>query len=294
MRYPHRADEARGKCDCRHGEGERHGSRDRHIRHFGFYARRHDFHAGGHHGFPDLDAFGDAPGYARHAHGHAHGMLRAGRHFFERLYDRMTWHAVGHHGRPDGPGRHGFGAGDGFGGMGGFGDGDGDGFTRGRKVSSQDLQLLLLAMLAEKPAHGYELIKAIETLSNGFYTPSPGMIYPALTYLEELGQLSVTQEGNRKSYTLSEAGREFLAQNQARVDRMLAKLAHIGAKMDSMRRAYSGESAGDDDSDTWLPALREAKDALKSALRQRSNASKDEQKRIAEILLQATRAIIGK
>ena len=57
----------------------------------------------------------------------------------------------------------------------------------GRKLSSNDLQLLLLALLAEKPAHGYELIRALEERSGGAYAPSPGMIYPALTYLEELG-----------------------------------------------------------------------------------------------------------
>jgi DNA-binding PadR family transcriptional regulator len=197
-------------------------------------------------------------------------------------------HAMGRHG---GPGRHGFG---GFGGMGGFGDGDGDAFNRGRKVSSQDLQLLLLAMLADKPAHGYELIKALETLSKGFYTPSPGMVYPALTYLEELGQLSVTQEGNRKSYTLSETGREFLAQNQALVDQMLAKLAHIGTKMDSMRRAYAGEPQSEDDAGPWVPELMAARSALKSALRQRMDASKEEQMRIAAVLQQAVRAILGK
>src|SRR5688572_29640957 len=59
-------------------------------------------------------------------------------------------------------------------------------FRTGRKLASADLQLLILALLAEKPRHGYELIKAFEERSSGFYTPSPGMIYPALTYLEEL------------------------------------------------------------------------------------------------------------
>ena len=58
-------------------------------------------------------------------------------------------------------------------------------------MSAEDLQLMLLGLLEQNPSHGYELIKALGTLSNGFYTPSPGMVYPALTYLEELGYATV-------------------------------------------------------------------------------------------------------
>ena len=127
------------------------------------------------------------------------------------------------------------------GGPGGFGGGDGDGFPRGRKFSSDDLQLLLLALLDAQPSHGYELIKALETRSNGFYSPSPGMVYPALTYLEELGYVTVQLEGNRKRYELAEPGRQHLADNRERVELMLAKLTHIARKMDSVRRAFAGE-----------------------------------------------------
>lgn len=60
-------------------------------------------------------------------------------------------------------------------------------FGMGRKLASVDLQLLILGLLAEKPRHGYEIIKALDERSKGFYIPSPGMVYPALTYLEESG-----------------------------------------------------------------------------------------------------------
>lgn len=107
-----------------------------------------------------------------------------------------------------GGGGHGFGPFGGFGGgpggFGGFGD---DAMPRGRQFSADDLQLLLLALLAEQPSHGYELIKALDTRSSGFYAPSPGMVYPALTYLEELGYVTVQAEGNRKRYALADAGR---------------------------------------------------------------------------------------
>ena len=58
----------------------------------------------------------------------------------------------------------------------------GRGFGMGRKLGSSDLQLLILKLLAEKPRHGYELIKELDERSKGFYVPSPGMVYPALTY----------------------------------------------------------------------------------------------------------------
>ncbi|MEM5385703.1 PadR family transcriptional regulator [Paraburkholderia phymatum] len=225
-------------------------------------------------------------------------------HIHERIH--AFWHAIGRH---RGGGRHGgpfgggpmgggFGGGFGggpFGGGGGFG-GDGDGFPRGRKFTSDDLQLLLLALIDEQPRHGYELIKALEARSNGFYAPSPGMVYPALTYLEELGYVTVQIEGNRKRYSLADAGREYLAANRERAELMLAKLAHIARKMDSVRRAFAGEpgEAGDDAPGGWLPELTAARRALKNALLLRDNASPDEQRRIAAILARATAEIESK
>jgi DNA-binding PadR family transcriptional regulator len=223
-----------------------------------------------------------------HRHEHHHDHRHIGRHFLERLSAHLPWHAMGrHHGDHDG----------GHGRQGGFGGfGEGDGFTRGRKFTSQDLQLLLLALLADKPAHGYELIKALETRSNGFYTPSPGMVYPALTYLEELGYVTVALETNRKCYALADAGREYLAANQERVNMMLSKLEHIARKMDSIRRAYSGEQGEEMEGagDLTIPELLEARWALKSALMQCKDASIVEQRRIADVLRQATRSILGK
>src|ERR1700759_4128452 len=185
------------------------------------------------------------------------------------------WGMIGRH-RHGGGGRFGGGPGGpgGMGGMGGFGGEDG--MPRGRKFSSDDLQLLLLAMLAEAPRHGYELIKALEARSNGFYAPSPGMVYPALTYLEELGYATVELEGNRKRYALSDAGRGYLEANRERVDLMLARLAHCAQKMDLVRRAYMGEDVeGSGAEHRWLPELIAARRALKRALMLRTEVSID-------------------
>jgi len=195
------------------------------------------------------------------------------------------WHAIGRRGGHRGA--HGFG--DGPGGF-GFGSG-GDEFGRGRKFTSDDLQLMLLALLAERPSHGYELIKALDTRSNGFYSPSPGMVYPALTYLEELGYVSVQPEGNRKRYALSAEGHAHLAANRDRADLLLAKLTHVARKMDLMRRAFAGEDAPDPAEGGWVPELIEARRALKHALLRRTDASPAEQRRIATILARATAEI---
>ncbi len=175
---------------------------------------------------------------------------------------------------------------------GGFGR-DGDDLTRGRKFSSDDLQLLLLALLEDKPAHGYELIRALEARSNGFYTPSPGMIYPALTYLEEISYVVVTQDGNRKKYQIAEAGREFLNTNREHADLMLAKLTHIARKMDSIRRAYSGETIEENEDNGWIPEFVKARRALKHSLIKLSGVGVKEQKRIAAILNEATEKILA-
>lgn len=192
------------------------------------------------------------------------------------------WHAMNGNTRGGGGGRF-------QGGTNGFG-GDGDGFPRGRKFTSDDLQLMLLALINEEPSYGYELIKALKVRSNGFYSPSPGMVYPALTYLEELNYVTVQLEANRKCYALDEAGREYLAVNRERVEHMFAKLGHIAQKMDSVRRAFSGEEVTDDEGG-WLPELIAARRALKHALFSRDNVSASEQRRIAAILARTTAEI---
>jgi DNA-binding PadR family transcriptional regulator len=173
----------------------------------------------------------------------------------------------------------------------GFGGGDDD-FSRGRKFSSDDLQLLLVALLVDAPRHGYELIKLLEERSNGFYTPSPGMVYPALTYLEEIGYTSVLAEGNRKSYSLTAEGRAYLETNRERVDVIWAKLNFLGKKMGLVRRALAGEEG--DDEGVGAHASRELMEArmkLKRQLFASSHASHEEQLRIARVLERAAAEI---
>jgi len=174
--------------------------------------------------------------------------------------------------------------------IGGGGDIGWHGFRAGRKLGGEDLQLLILALLAEKPAHGYEIIKALGERSGGFYTPSPGMVYPALTYLEEIGHASVEAEGTRKRYQITDAGQAHLDLNRETVDTILAQLKWAGEKMEHVRRAFSG---GDAD-DGWTGELRQARSQARAALLAIRGASENEQHRVAEILMRAAKEIRGK
>lgn len=120
-----------------------------------------------------------------------------------------------------GPGRHGRHGGP-FGGRGGRG---------GRFFEHGALRLVVLALLAEKPAHGYELIKEIEEKVGGAYTPSAGVVYPTLTLLEETGQIEVAAaEGNKKLYALTDAGRATIAANRPQIDDLLARMGEAGRR----------------------------------------------------------------
>ena len=115
----------------------------------------------------------------------------------------------------------------------------------GRRVGAGDLQLVVLHLISQRPRHGYEIIKAIEEMSFGFYSPSPGVIYPALTYLEELGYASVTAEGTKKLYEITPEGQAYLDQNRAALDQMLEQVAWVAGKMSKLRRAFGGETTPD-------------------------------------------------
>ena len=188
---------------------------------------------------------------------------------------------------------------EGLGGLfGGFTGGSGfgwHGFRAGRKLGADDLQLVILALLADKPYHGYEIIKALEERSGGFYSPSPGMVYPALTYLEELGYASIEAEGAKKLYSITDAGRAHLEQNRRAVDAILAQLVWIGSKMEHVRRVFSGEDARSGESDDkargWSAELKQARRTLRAALASIIDASAEEQRRIADILERAAREI---
>ena len=199
------------------------------------------------------------------------------------------YHCVGRH-----HGRHGFGPfGRGFMEGGGMG---GRGFGMGRKLGSGDLQLLILKLLDEKSRYGYEIIKELDERSKGFYVPSPGMVYPALTYLEEIGHATVAIDGARKLYSITETGKEHLAKNLANADALFAQFGRVGERMDRVRRALDAQDGGEepDQERHGSHELHRARRDLKLALADKWHSSREEQQRIAAILARAATEIAGK
>jgi DNA-binding PadR family transcriptional regulator len=148
----------------------------------------------------------------------------------------------------------------------------------GRMFGHGDLKLLLLALIEQQPRHGYELIRIIEDMFQGHYTPSPGAIYPTLTMLEELGYAQIENEqGNRKLYSITDAGRAYLDENRPEVEAVTARTEH-SAKMAARMAAPM--------------AIRKAMHALKHALLMRGASwDKAEGLRVAAIIERAASEI---
>ncbi len=106
---------------------------------------------------------------------------------------------------------------------------EGRNWGRQRVLDHGDLRLLILQMIAEKPAHGYEIIKAIEERFAETYSPSPGVVYPTLTLLEEQGfARQEGSDGSKKLYAATEEGRRHLEANRDKLDKLRARLDELG------------------------------------------------------------------
>jgi DNA-binding PadR family transcriptional regulator len=124
----------------------------------------------------------------------------------------------------------------------------------GRFFAHGDLRLVILHLIAEKPCHGYEIIKAIEERAGGVYSPSPGVIYPTLTLLEELGHVTVSAgDGAKKLHAITAEGRAYLEAHRRLVDGLLAR-------MEEASRVHGGGPA---------PQIVRAMENIKLALRLR-------------------------
>jgi DNA-binding PadR family transcriptional regulator len=121
-----------------------------------------------------------------------------------------------------------------FGGPGGPGGGRGQ---RGRRMfESGELRLVLLRLIADQPRHGYDLIRAIEEMTHGTYGPSPGVVYPTLTMLQDMGlieEAAAEAGGTRKLFTATAEGRAHLADKAEEVDALMSRLSGLG---DDQRR----------------------------------------------------------
>ncbi|QBR72829.1 PadR family transcriptional regulator [Beijerinckiaceae bacterium] len=144
-----------------------------------------------------------------------------------------------------------------------------------------DLRLVVLKLISEKPSHGYEIIKAVEDRLGGAYSPSPGIIYPTLTLLEEQGLIRVeSTDGPRKLYAVTPEGETLLERNSALVQAIFSRIAEINAR-------HGGGPA---------PQIVRAMENLKLALRLRLSQGPlgaEQIAKIATILDEAAKGVEG-
>jgi DNA-binding PadR family transcriptional regulator len=115
--------------------------------------------------------------------------------------------------------------GDGPAGRGGWGRG-----RRGRRrmFESGELRLVLLKLIADEPRHGYDLIRAIEEMTGGEYAPSPGVVYPTLTLLQDMGLIDEAEgEGSRKPFQVTDSGRSYLDERSEEADELIERLQEL-------------------------------------------------------------------
>jgi DNA-binding PadR family transcriptional regulator len=174
----------------------------------------------------------------------------------------------------------------GRGGRHGKGGGAGDFVRAGRMLAHGDLRLIALALIAEQPRHGYEIIKVLEDKTAGWYSPSPGIVYPTLTYLEEAGYLTSQQDGAKKLYSITEEGRAHLDENRDFIDAVLSRLAKVGERIARMRGRVGGDD--DDERSPGIPRLvRAALENLREAALTRLEGDVDAEAKVVEVLARA-------
>ena len=101
---------------------------------------------------------------------------------------------------------------------------------RRRQLDSAELRLVLLHLIAAEARHGYDLIRAVEEMSGGAYAPSPGIVYPTLTMLQDMGHIEeVPGEGARKVFRASDEGRAWLAERADEAEALVERLRDLGA-----------------------------------------------------------------
>jgi DNA-binding PadR family transcriptional regulator len=168
------------------------------------------------------------------------------------------------------------------GGFGGRWEGFEHGFGGGgreRFFDNGHLRLVILQLIADKPSYGYEIMKAIEERLSGGYAPSPGVVYPTLTLLEEEGFATVTAtDGSKKLYAATEQGKEYLKANGVMLKAIFGRMEQAGKVFGRGRS----------------PQIQRAIMNLKFALKmrvERADLSAEQVSRIAEAIDAAARAI---
>jgi DNA-binding PadR family transcriptional regulator len=115
----------------------------------------------------------------------------------------------------------------------------------GRRFGRGDLKYIVLDLLKDQPRHGYDIIRALEERSHGFYSPSPGSVYPTLQLLEDQGYVTSTEQDGKKVYAITDAGRSFLSEQQGVMEGIRERMGGPwGGRMNPEMRQLMQEMAG--------------------------------------------------
>jgi DNA-binding PadR family transcriptional regulator len=154
----------------------------------------------------------------------------------------------------------------------------GERFFKGpwRSFQKGDLKYVILDLIKDKPRHGYEIIRELEEMSYGFYTPSPGAVYPTLQMLEEMGYATAVERDGRKVYTITEAGINFLAERKDSADEVRSH----------MKRKWSFKNIGK--MATMVKEYHDLEDLVGRGLR---SLDADKMERIRQVLINTAGAI---
>lgn len=110
---------------------------------------------------------------------------------------------------------------------------------------SGELRLVLLKLIADEPRHGYDLIRAIEELTGGAYAPSPGIVYPTLNELQDMGLIEeLDADGKRRAFGATDAGRAEIEENAEAIEALIARLSHAGERERRTDKAPIGRAMG--------------------------------------------------
>ena len=177
-------------------------------------------------------------------------------------------------------------------GVGGFSGRDAEDWMCARQTLAHgDLRLVALALIAEAPRHGYDIIKRLQEKTGGWYSPSPGIVYPTLASLQQAGYVTASTEGSRKRYLITAEGRAHVEANRDLVETILDRLTALGERVSRWRRSMRDEH----DAGRALPPLvKVALDHLRETISNRLEGEADIESQLVEILVRAAAQIQGK
>ena len=155
---------------------------------------------------------------------------------------------------------------------------------RGFRMERGDLRFVILDLLKDRPSYGYEIIQALEERFHGFYSPSAGTVYPTLQWLQDLGYVSVAEQDGRKMYTITDAGRAFLAERKEKVDEVWERMGAWwgGPPMHEEWREFGRE---------MRDLGREVREMFRDLRHEARRVSPEKLHRVREVVVQASRDI---